>query len=397
MLSYDARDFNIKAIELANQLGGLDVNPDPRDPYHNDQYDAFRHALLSAELTETFGKSIAKYIADNHEDVPGNPVAENNMDRWNNDVGRDEYEKWKIAKDSGQTTDSLPKWIFDRVKEGATINDLSDPRKWIEPEPTPDQITPWNAPIGINPDTTEGYQTATTSLRRDPLAIDLDNDGIETVGINPTTPILFDHNGDSIATATGWLKGDDGWLVRDVSGNGRIDSGLELFGVDTDITVNGTTRKATSGFEALAALDANGDHVFNAQDAAFTQLRIWRDLNQNGVSEANELSTLADEGITSINLAFTSTNTDLGNGNTVSGRAVVTRNGGTTEADQVAVGIDTTASNLNLAENPFYSTFPDTLPINVVAQGLPDMKGSGRVRTLREAMSLSDNRGSALA
>lgn len=36
------------AINAANELGGLTVNTD--DPYHNDQYDAYRHAMLSADL-----------------------------------------------------------------------------------------------------------------------------------------------------------------------------------------------------------------------------------------------------------------------------------------------------------------------------------------------------------
>ena len=65
--------------------------------------------------------------------------------------------------------------------------------------------------------------------RRDPLAIDLDGDGIETVGISSTgNPILFDHDADGVKTGTGWLKGDDAWLVLDRNGNGTIDSGQEL-------------------------------------------------------------------------------------------------------------------------------------------------------------------------
>lgn len=242
----------------------------------------------------------------------------------------------------------------------------------------------------------ESLRDAVAFAPRDPLAIDLDRDGIETIAIGVVDPILFDHNGDGSKTATGWLKGDDAWLVRDINRNGTIDSGLELFGVDTDITVNGTTRKATNGFEALAALDSNGDKVFNASDAAFGDLQVWQDLNQNGISEANELTTLSQQGITSISLQYTNTNTNLGNGNTVTGTAVVTRNGVSTEADQVGVASDTTASNLNLASNPFYSTFTDSIPLVDAAKVLPDMRGSGAVRGLREAMSLNNPAASAL-
>ena len=41
--------------------------------------------------------------------------------------------------------------------------------------------------------------------RYDPLTLDLDGDGLETVGINTAAPILFDHDGDGIKTGTGWV------------------------------------------------------------------------------------------------------------------------------------------------------------------------------------------------
>jgi Ca2+-binding RTX toxin-like protein len=245
------------------------------------------------------------------------------------------------------------------------------------------------------------FGTATTPIRRDPLAIDLDADGIETVGINGANPILFDHNADGIRTGTGWLAPDDAWLALDRNGNGSIDSGRELFGVDTEITVTETvngvsttvTRNATSGFEALRTLDGNGDNLFNAQDSAFAQVRLWRDLNQDGISQANELSTLADHGIVSIGLTPTSTTTNLGNGNTVTGTAtVITSSGATTEVDSV----DLTAGNLNLADNPFYRDFTDTVPVTETARGLPDMGGSGALRDLRQAMSLGTAQSGAL-
>ncbi|MGH7455336.1 MAG: hypothetical protein ACRENG_28545, partial [bacterium] len=88
----------------------------------------------------------------------------------------------------------------------------------------------------------------------DPLAIDLDGDGIETAGINGASTVLFDHNADGLKTGTGWLKGDDAWLVRDLNGNGTIDSGAEMFG-DQTLLPNG--QKAASGLQALRALDSN--------------------------------------------------------------------------------------------------------------------------------------------
>lgn len=231
---------------------------------------------------------------------------------------------------------------------------------------------------------------------RDPLAIDLDNDGIETVGLDLNAPIMFDHNGDRIRTATGWLKGDDAWLVRDVNHNGVIESGLELFGADTTITLYNAPAKARDGFEALAALDSNNDKVFNAQDAAFTEVKLWQDRNQDAVSQADELVSLADKGIVSIALNYTAVNTQLSNGNTITGKAVVTRSSGNTEIDSIGIGSDNTAVNLDLSSNPFYREFPP-IPLTQNALTLPQMKGSGVVRDLREAMSLGTPESAALA
>lgn len=128
----------------------------------------------------------------------------------------------------------------------------------------------------LNPIINSSFFTATRSrpAPRDPLAIDLDGDGIETVGIvQGGNPVLFDHDADGTRTGTGWLRRDDAWLVLDRNGNGTIDSGRELFGVDTLISGKPGTASAVyarNGFEALSTLDSNGDRVFNAKDSAFT-------------------------------------------------------------------------------------------------------------------------------
>lgn len=249
---------------------------------------------------------------------------------------------------------------------------------------------------GMCDEVNDKVNDAVTFAPRDPLALDLDNDGIETIAINPTAPILFDHNGDGAPSATGWLKGDDGWLVNDLDQDGKITSGKELLGVDTDITVGGVTRKATTGFEALRALDSHqdgdGKNLFDSRDAAFSQLRIWQDKNQNGVTDAGELSTLSALGIVSIQLQETATNINLGGGNSVTGKALVTRRVGTStstsEVDSVLVTNDS-AANLNLADNPFYTDLPD-VAVTDAARALPNMQGSGLVHSLREAMSLAD-------
>ena len=58
------------------------------------------------------------------------------------------------------------------------------------------------------PDSLSRYFTRATQwvASREPLTLDLDGDGIETVGINTNNPILFDHDADGVKTATGWVK-----------------------------------------------------------------------------------------------------------------------------------------------------------------------------------------------
>ncbi|KXU39395.1 hypothetical protein AXE65_08805 [Ventosimonas gracilis] len=228
--------------------------------------------------------------------------------------------------------------------------------------------------LGINSKTNTDFQSAQSFVQRiDPLVLDLDGDGIETVSAN--SGITFDFNGDGLKTGTGWLNRDDGFLVLDRNGNGTIDNGSELFGIDT-VKSDGTLAK--DGFDALRDLDSNGDGVFDAYDLLFEQVRVWQDKNQDGISQADELKSLIELGINAIHLGSNSSN-QLNNGNRISATATV----------EFADGSTGMAANLDLASNPFYREFLDKLQISKAAEGLPDMHGSGAVRDLQEAASQS--------
>ena len=219
----------------------------------------------------------------------------------------------------------------------------------------------------------DSFRTSSTTL-----ILDLDGDGVELT--SNSSSILFDHNADGVRTGTQWAKPDDAILVRDLYGNGTIDSGRELFG-DQTVYTEGTRagQTAANGFAALAALDkdANGiaDGVFNASDVAYASLQIWRDLNQDGVSQANELQTLIDVGVTAINLAQTPTQIAQGKSTfteTVSG---VDANG-----NPVSTSTEQTVQNVNFTTNNFYREFSDKPVVTEAAAALPQMQGAGFAR-----------------
>src|SRR3989344_4373374 len=224
--------------------------------------------------------------------------------------------------------------------------------------------------------------------RRDPLTLDLDGDGLETVALNPTNPIYFDHDGDGNATATGWISPDDGFLALDRNANGVIDNGRELFGDATLIPDgSGGERNAVDGFEALQAQDSNADGKVDSQDTNFANLIIWQDLNSDAISQSNELLTLTQKNIASINVAKTENNTLLPNGNVIADLGTYTKTDGT----QGTLGDTAQLGDIDLREDTFLSQFTDTIPLTPEAEALPGMQGSGQVRDLREAVSLSSS------
>jgi len=144
-----------------------------------------------------------------------------------------------------------------------------------------------------------------------PIVLDLNGNGINT--LNLSAGVQFDLLATGNKSNVGWVGGGDGLLVLDRNGDGVINNGSALFGEGTTLA-NG--QKAANGYQALAELDANGDGVIDAKDTQFNNLRVWVDGNADGVSQADELKSLADLNIAKLNLDVQKTSI-VDNGNLI--------------------------------------------------------------------------------
>jgi hypothetical protein len=217
-----------------------------------------------------------------------------------------------------------------------------------------------------------------TPPSRDPLTLDLDGDGLETVAAS--VGVLFDHDGDGIKNGTGWIQADDGLLVLDRNGNGSIDSGRELFGDSTPLAGGGT---AADGFAALAQEDTSLDGKVDAGDARWAGLRVWQDANQDGISQAGELRTLAALDIVSIQVAATAHSQTLPDGNRIADLGSYSRSDGSLGS----IASVSPLADVDLVIDTFQRQFPDAIAWTEAARILPEMQGSGALRDLREAAS----------
>ena len=282
---------------------------------HGGEWDAFRHAYASAAATKDIGEYWARNLGNANEVwgtlTRGKPW-DTNMDLWNNSVGRD------IGR-TAANRDEIARRVYESLRRGHLITEPKRDTRRFDPVFPPGEggierlyHHEFPSPSPFIDLLRELYLEAERWLRRDPIILDLDGDGVENTSTRDGTVILFDYDADGVKTGTGWLKRDDGWLVLDRNGNETIDSGRKFFGVDI-IKSNG--QLATDGFDALKDLDANQGGKIAAVDSVFANLRIWRDLNQDGISHANDLTTLAANSITGIGVNASAVRTDLGNGN----------------------------------------------------------------------------------
>lgn len=135
-------------------------------------------------------------------------------------------------------------------------------------------------------------EVETEPRRSDPVALDLDGDGLETTGLQ--NGVAFDIDADGRTDRVSFVTGGDAFLALDRNDNGRIDDGRELFG---------DQRGAANGFEELRKLDSNGDQRIDRNDTGFEDLQLL----QMDAAGNQALRSLTAAGISSIDLDYQNT------------------------------------------------------------------------------------------
>lgn len=163
--------------------------------------------------------------------------------------------------------------------------------------------------------------------RASPLFIDTGfADGRRGMDLTPPTAgILFDILGKNSTPRAhdvkriSWVQSTRYLFLVKPNAQGRVMGVDQMFG---DNTFGPDGRFAADGFAALAKWDgtdldgrvggrgpasigsAAPDGVINRKDAVYSELRLWADRDRNGVSSPEELVTLEQAGVVSIDLAY---------------------------------------------------------------------------------------------
>ncbi|MCX7300867.1 MAG: hypothetical protein NTX73_10935 [Rhodobacterales bacterium] len=136
-----------------------------------------------------------------------------------------------------------------------------------------------------------------------PVIMDLDGDGVEV-----SLPVMtfFDMDDDGYVEQTAaWAGPDDGFLVIDLNADGTHGKGDGKIDQTSELVLSEWGNAGDTDLQALArAFDNNKDGVLNDKDTVWNELKIWQDLDQDGVTDKNELKTLSQLGITKINLTY---------------------------------------------------------------------------------------------
>ena len=148
----------------------------------------------------------------------------------------------------------------------------------------------------------------------DPIILNLDGGAVQTQGLETSTA-FFDMQNDGEKVHTGWVTAGEGLLVYDPDGSNSVTGDRDL----------------VAGFDALKELagevDGASSGTLSASDALWSKLKVWVDTTGTGDFHSDQLYTLGQLGITSINLNAANVERNS-NGNTILADSSFTRSDG---------------------------------------------------------------------
>jgi len=118
-------------------------------------------------------------------------------------------------------------------------------------------------------------------------------DGLTATDLEaPDARVTFDVDGSGLDRTWSWITPKAAWLVSDPKRDGKITSGLQLFGNVTFWMF------WHNGYAPLAALDDDRDGILTGKELA--GLALWHDANGNGVADPGEVKPVSAYGIVAI-------------------------------------------------------------------------------------------------
>jgi|GEM_PF-259753 len=386
------------AEDVAKNWGVFDTQTQNNNPVN-----AFAHVWMSAYQSYKYGDDTAYSLGiikelDHPQEVMQNGFSDDaKKDVYNDILG---VQLSNYAKRNGVPLSELPSLAKDLVEGGLDINgdgiketaaiDEKDPKinklfhdmgklfRNFEGLFNSSLYNQLGDPIKnlISPLYNSALQNTTNRI--DPLILDLDGNGIQTTSLN-NSGTYFDLDNNSFAEHTSWVSDGDGILFRDLNNDGIVTNGSELFGDHTGLL-------NTDGFMALAQLDSNSDGKIDANDLAFSDLKV---LKGDGT-----VNTLSELGIVSLNLDHSTHYVVDSNGNaTIYGNMyeITDANGNIRQAEGSYTKADGSTAVMDsylLNRDPISSIEPTQVTnVSDAIAALPYVANMGNVYDLYTAMS----------
>jgi len=134
------------------------------------------------------------------------------------------------------------------------------------------------------------------------LLLPLDGQGTDFAMTSAEQGVLFDIDGDGAKEQVAWTPAgmNVAFLAVDLNGDGRIDSGRELFG---SATLPGSRNGCTALLHMFQQSGAPASGSIHDGHVLYDRLLLWVDRNHDGRSDRTEL-TRAREAFTAIGLGY---------------------------------------------------------------------------------------------